>query len=38
MLLLLSNTVVLLEFLLRNARLVFLDVIFSILIFFNKTI
>ena len=35
---LLSNTVVLLPFLLRKARLEFLDVIFSILIFFNTII
>jgi len=37
-LLLLSNAVVSLGFLLREARLVFLDVIFSILIFLNKVI
>ena len=37
-LLLLSNTVVLLAFLLRKARLVFLAIIFSILIFFKKVI
>ena len=37
-LLLLSNTVVLFAFLLRKAPLVFLAVIFSILIFFNKAI
>ena len=34
----LSNTVVLLEFPLREARLAFLDVIFCILIFFNEVI
>jgi len=37
-LLLLSNTVVLLAFLRRRARLVFSDLIFFILIFFNKVI
>jgi len=37
-LLLLSNTVVLLAFLVRKARLVFLDLIFSILICFNQVI
>jgi len=36
--LLLRNTVILLTFLLLKARLVFFDVVFSILIFFNKVI
>jgi len=34
----LSNTVVLLAFLLRKARLLFLDVIITIVIFFYKVI